>query len=195
MQIAVFSEKGGVGKTTVAKELALNFDATIVELDPYGVLTQTLEEDRVVRFELNEKVPDITDGDVIYDFGGFDDKRFYKIGSQADLIIIPFNPTINALGTTINSYIKAKECDTPILLVANSVLKPQDAIDAFEFLSENLEEELITFSIPHTRAIQTAENECLSVKQLANSNGLRKHTYKKINKIMEDFHELVAEFQ
>lgn len=34
MQIIIFNSKGGVGKTTFALQLALYYDATIIERDP-----------------------------------------------------------------------------------------------------------------------------------------------------------------
>jgi len=73
-------------------------------------------------------------GDVVYDFGGFDDKRLDIVSKTADLIIIPFNPTINALGTTLESYQRAKEQNIPILFVVNAVIKEQDATDAIDYL-------------------------------------------------------------
>ena len=103
MQIIIYNQKGGVGKSMLATQVSLHFDTSIIELDPYGMLSQTLD-DRVVKIELNEEIPHITEGDVIYDFGGFDDIRLDKISNNANLVIIPFNPTINSLGTTLKSY-------------------------------------------------------------------------------------------
>jgi len=45
------------------------------------------------------------------------------------LIIIPFNPTINSLGTTFNSYKRVRELGVPILFVANAVIKEKDALE------------------------------------------------------------------
>lgn len=126
MQIIIYNQKGGVGKSMIATQLALNFDATIVELDPYGMLSDTLGDDVVYKVGLNENVPSIKEGDVIFDFGGFDDLRLDDISKNADLIIIPFNPTINSLGTTLKSYKRVKEQNVPILFVVNAVLNEKD---------------------------------------------------------------------
>ena len=85
MQIIIYNQKGGVGKSMLSTQIALNFDASIIELDPYGMLSQTLD-DRVLRVELNEEVPKIEEGDVVYDFGGFDDIRLDEISKNANLI-------------------------------------------------------------------------------------------------------------
>jgi len=41
----------------LATQIALYFDATILELDPYGVLSQTLDNDRVYKVGLNDSIP------------------------------------------------------------------------------------------------------------------------------------------
>ena len=194
MQLIIFNSKGGVGKTTFALQLALYYDATIIELDPYGVLTQTLDSDRVFKVELDEEIPTITEGDVIFDFGGFDDNRLDIVAQNANLIIIPFNPTINALGTTLQSYNRVKHFGLPVLFIVNAVVKDQDAIDAIEYLKETTGDDIDFFVIPHTRAIQTAENEGVSIIDLANSSGLKKHTYKKISDTMKQLMNKIDEY-
>jgi len=187
MQIIIFNQKGGVGKSMLATQIALYFDTTILELDPYGVLSQTLGEDFVYKVGLNEHLPEVVDGDVVYDFGGFDDKRVDTAAKNADLIIIPFNPTINSLGTTLESYQRVVKLGVPILFVINAVIKEQDALDAMEYLKETLQEsDLDFFTLPHTRALQTSENEGQSIISLAKSSGLRRHTYRKISATMQE---------
>ncbi len=194
MQVIIFNQKGGVGKSMLATQIALYFDATIIELDPYGVLTQTLDEDRVYKVGLDEDIPEITEGDVVYDFGGFDDKRLDVVSKNADLIIIPFNPTINALGTTLESYKRASEQNVPILFVVNAIIKDQDALDAIEYLKETTRDDIEYFIIPHTRALQTSENEGQSIIELANSSGLKRHTYKKISATMTELMKLIKSY-
>lgn len=194
MQIIIFNQKGGVGKSMLATQIALHYDTSIIELDPYGVLEQTLDEDRVLKLGLDDKIPQINGGDIIYDFGGFDDARLDVASKTSDLIIIPFNPTINALGTTLQSYQRAKQQNIPILFIANAVIKEQDAIDAIDFIKENTADDIEYFIIPHTRALQTSENEGLSIIELANSTGLKKHTYKKISGIMNELMDTIKEY-
>ncbi|MEN4052710.1 ParA family protein [Sulfurimonas sp. NWX79] len=195
MQIIIFNQKGGVGKSMLATQIALYFDATILELDPYGVLSQTLSDDMVYKVGLKDELPEVVQGDVIYDFGGFDDKRVDIAAKGADLIIIPFNPTINSLGTTLESYERVKNLGLPVLFVINAVIKEQDALDAIEYLKETLQSnDLEFFIIPHTRALQTSENEGLSILSLAASSGLKRHTYRKISAKMQDLMNLIKSY-
>jgi len=195
MQIIIYNQKGGVGKSMLTTQIALHFDTTIFELDPYGVLSQTLEDDRVYKIALDEEVPEVSDGDVVYDFGGFDDSRLDKIAQSADLIIIPFNPTINSLGTTLKSYYRVSKLNLPILFVVNSYMKEKDAEEAIEYIQETIENSDIEFfSIPNTRALQTSENEGKSIMDISSSSPLKKHTYKKINTIMQNLMSKIQEY-
>lgn len=194
MQIIIYNQKGGVGKSMLATQLALYFDTTIIELDPYGMLSETLGDEIVYKVELNEQVPSIKEGDVIYDFGGFDDVRLDEVSKSSDLIIIPFNPTINSLGTTLKSYKRVKEQNLPVLFVVNAALNDKDVEASIDFIKENTQDEIDYFVIPHTRALQTVENEGVSVIEFANSNGLRRHTYKKISGVMKELNKKVEEY-
>lgn len=194
MQIIIFNQKGGVGKSMLATQIALHYDTSIIELDPYGVLSQTIDDDRVLKLGLNDDIPKINGGDIIYDFGGFDDIRLDVASKTSDLIIIPFNPTINALGTTLQSYERAKQQNIPILFIANAVIKEQDAIDAIDYIKESTKDDIEYFIIPHTRALQTSENEGQSIIELANSSGLKRHTYKKISGIMKELMTTIKEY-
>lgn len=193
MELIIYNQKGGVGKSMLATQISLYFDTTIIELDPYGMLTKTLD-DRVIKIALDEQVPEIKSGDIIYDFGGFDDIRLDAIAKKANLIIIPFTPTINSLGTTLRSYNRVKNLEVPILFIVNGYIKESDIEDAINFLREHTKEDIEYFSIPHTRALQTAENEAISIIELANSNGLKKHTYKKISSVMQELMKKVEEY-
>ncbi len=189
MKITVFNQKGGVGKTMLATQIALYFNLKIVELDPYGILKQ-LMPNKVIKLGLRDNISENID-DVVFDFGGFDDARLDKIATMSNLIIIPFNPTLVSLGGTLKSYYKVKDLNDNILLIANGYIKEQDVKDAIEFLEEHIKESIEYFAIPFTRAVQTAENEIVSIIDLPKAGGLKKHTYSKIAKTFEELMEII----
>jgi len=188
MKITIFNQKGGVGKSMLATQIALHFDLKIIELDPYGILKQ-LMPDRVIKLGLRDKINENWDN-VVFDFGGFDDLRLQQTAEQSDLVIIPFNPTLLSLGGTLKSYYKVKDFNN-VLFIANGYVKEQDVKDAVEFLEENLKEEIDYFAIPFTRAVQTAENEVVSIIDLPKQGGLKKHTYSKIAKTFEELMRVI----
>ena len=189
MKITIFNQKGGVGKTMLATQIALYFDLKIIELDPYGIL-KSLMQDRVLKFGLRDKIDENLDN-VVFDFGGFDDLRLSQVAKQSNLVIIPFNPTLISLGGTLKSYYKVRDLNENILFIANGYLKEQDVKDAVEFLEENIKEHIDYFSIPYTRAVQTGENEIVSIIDLPKQGGLKKHTYSRIARIFENLMEVI----
>jgi len=189
MKITIFNQKGGVGKTMLATQIALYFDLKIIDLDPYGIL-KSLMQGRVLKFGLRDKIDENLDN-VVFDFGGFDDLRLSQVAKQSNLVIIPFNPTLISLGGTLKSYYKVRDLNENILFIANGYLKEQDVKDAVEFLEENIKEHIDYFSIPYTRAVQTAENEIVSIIDLPKQGGLKKHTYSKIARIFENLMEVI----
>ncbi len=189
MKIVIFNQKGGVGKTMLATQIALYFDLKIVELDPYGILKQ-LMPNKVIKLGLRDNISENID-DVVFDFGGFDDLRLENVSKQSNLVIIPFNPTLVSLGGTLKSYYRIKNLNQNILFVANGYVKEQDVKDAVEFLEEHIKEPIEYFAIPFTRAVQTAENEVVSIINLPKQGGLKKHTYSKIAKTFEELMEII----
>jgi len=172
MKITIFNQKGGVGKTMLATQIALHFNLKIIELDPYGILKQ-LMPDRVIKLNLRDSIDENIDN-AVFDFGGFDDLRLEQIAKQSNLVIIPFNPTLVSLGGTLKSYLKVKNLNDNILFIANGYIKEQDVKDAVEFLEEHIKEPIEYFAIPFTRAVQTAENEVISIIDLPKQGGLKK---------------------
>ena len=191
MKITIFNQKGGVGKTMLATQIALHFNLKIIELDPYGIL-KSLMPDKVIKLGLRDKIDEDLDN-VVFDFGGFDDLRLEQVAKHSNLVIIPFNPTLVSLGGTLKSYYKVKNFNDNILFIANGYIKDQDVRDAVEFLEEHIKEPIEYFAIPFTRAVQTAENEVVSIIELPKAGGLKKHTYSKIAKIFENLMEVIKD--
>jgi len=197
MQIVVMGSKGGCGKTTISVQMALNLDTLLVDIDPYG--DGTLEEiygtDRVLTLGLESSIPVIEEGDVIFDFGGFEDSRIPTACLNANLVIIPLIPTLYNMKATIRAYKIAKESGKPILFIINRVLNDSDAEQALNYLKENIKDEINYFIVPDTRALQTAENEGISIIELANSKPFLKHTYKKICAVMSELTDVIRDYE
>ena len=80
------------------------------------------------------------------------------------------------------------------MFIVNAYVNQNDVDDAIAFLSENTQDDIEYFCIPHTRALQTAENEGVSIIEFANSSGLKKHTYKKISTIINNLMSKIKEY-
>lgn len=185
MKIAIYNHKGGVGKTMLSRELSQILDMQIIELDPYGHLSSLLPNAK--KLSLQEALPSLKN--TIYDFGGFADNRIKAL--DADLIIIPTIPTIISLQATIESFLAVKDFCQNILFILNCAINENDVAQAIDFLQENLNQEINCFVVPHTRALQTSENSCKSILEVANANPLSKHTYKKITSTFNELKTII----
>ncbi len=122
----------------------------------------------------------------IFDFGGFNDVKIEQAIKQSNLVIIPFNATIETLQSTIDTINVVKEFDRPILFVANMIQKPEDIKEVNVIIQDILGFECEIFMIPMSVAFQTAINQNVSVLELANTGGLKSFAYKKAaEKIIE----------
>ncbi len=124
MNITICNFKGGVGKSLIAHQLITSYEFNGVEIDPYGNLSDRLPE-KVSKIDLSEKNLGQFEN-TIFDFGGFNDVKIEQAIKQSNLVIIPFNATVETLQSTIDTINVVKEFDRPILFVANMIQKPED---------------------------------------------------------------------
>lgn len=181
MNITICNFKGGVGKSLIAHQLITGFGFEGVEIDPYGSLSDRLP-DQVRRVELDDNL----DGykNTVFDFGGFNDPKLQSAINQSNLIIVPFNATLESLQSTVDTINTIKELDKPILFVANMAQKLEDIEDAKMVLFDTLGFEAEIFVLPTSVALQTAINQNVSVLELANSGGLKAFAYKKASEAL-----------
>ncbi len=192
MNITVCNFKGGVGKSLIAHQLITSFGFKGVEIDPYGSLSDRLPE-QVTRIDLSEKVlPECEN--TIFDFGGFNDLKIEQAVRQSQLIIIPFNATIETLQSTIDTINVVKEFDTPILFVANMIQKPEDIDEVKVIIQDVLGFECEIFMIPVSAAYQTAINQNTSVLELADAGGLKSFAYKKAAACIRELKECIDNY-
>lgn len=177
MNITICNFKGGVGKSLIAHQLITSFDFNGVEIDPYGNLADRLPE-RVKNIDINEKNLN-TYENTIFDFGGFNDVKLEQAVKQSDLIIIPFNATIETLQSTVDTINVVKDYDKPILFIANMIQKPKDIEEVNIIIQDILGFECEIFTIPVSAAYQTAINQNMSLLELSNSGGIKAFAYKK----------------
>lgn len=103
MKIAVYNEKGGAGKTTLAVHLALGLPAALVDLDEQKTATLWLGQ----RLPPVRALPSLdeapVDGDVVIDFAPGKDLVKARLLAAADLVLIPVRPTFADLATVANA--------------------------------------------------------------------------------------------
>lgn len=192
MNITICNFKGGVGKSLIAHQLITSFSFNGVEIDPYGNLADRLPS-KVKNIDINEKVLNNYEN-TIFDFGGFNDIKLEQAIKQSDLVIIPFNATIETLQSTVDTINVVKDYDKPILFIANMVQKPNDIEEVNIIIQDILGFECEIFIIPVSAAYQTAINQNMSLLELANSGGIKAFAYKKAAENIKKLKECIDNY-
>ena len=180
LKIGVMNDKGGVGKTAITQQLAQGFGLQAVDLDPYGNLSTRIPN--TLEIEQGEDLNQLPSA-FIADFGGFAHEDEDSVLDMLDIIVIPYIPTAESVETTYMMVQRISATITPILFVANRVVKNKDeeAIKkSFVLFSSLLEYGANLATIQDSRAITTAINGSFSVIKKSKERGLVGHQFKKI---------------
>ena len=203
MKLCIYSFKGGVGKTSIALNLAIELNAGIVTNDISTPIRNVLGDKRTLQIMPGQTFPNINeDIDLIYDLGGYADKRAIEEIKKADLVIIPtFKNESPDLSTCIESVKEIQKFNTKILIIANKVKKGH-----YDYIKESLEAHFNYPILPlnDSTALQRIfgseeiidgkrvfknNSQALSISQLAQENKLLAHSYRKV---LPQFQKIIA---
>lgn len=192
----VVNFKGGVGKSMIAYTLITSFGYKGYEIDPYGSLARRVGEDKVVFVDINGKLPDDIERykKVVFDFGGFDDALIYEAAKVSDMVIVPFDPTLESVQTTMDMFESLKEIGLPVLFVANKAAKEIDVNSIIDTFNEELGYEVDFYVIPYLIGIQTSINNKESILQMANKKGFAGMPYRKAAQVMSGLYQEILNF-
>ena len=120
MKIAIYSEKGGAGKSTLSVALAFALELPIIDLDPMQVSSGHLRK---------RDPAALKQGCWIADFPAGVDLGHAKYLSNADLVVVPCRPTwpdLKGLGQTIK-YVKAHIAPSAKLALFANAISPKSS--------------------------------------------------------------------
>ena len=129
MKIAVFSAKGGVGKTPISTNIAFDRDYLIATNDEYhgfNVVQRVLEDDRLLVIAPNEEFPAIPDEmDVVFDLGGtLSGSSAPSIRSaiaQSDVVLVPVSNETKAIISAVATINEVKAINKNIVVIATKL--------------------------------------------------------------------------
>ncbi len=179
MKITVCNFKGGVGKSLISHQLITSFGYGGIEIDPYGSLHDRLPND-VIKIGLQDPLPSlegITE-DVVFDFGGFADKKLKDALSLSDCVVVPTIATLESVQATIDTINFIKDFNKPMLVVANMMRKKQNLDESMRAINDTLGFMPEVVELPFSDAFQTAINENTSVVELSKQKGLLGYSYR-----------------
>jgi len=166
--VAIYSSKGGVGKTSLAFSLAQDLNLGIITNDrcaTYGVLKEKVKY-------IEGAMPA---ANALYDLGGFTTGYVLDVLNEADAVIIPVTPDFNALQRAVEIIDEIGE--SKVLVVANMLESKEDYI----FIKSSLQKTNVSIApLKRSKLISNSLLTGLNVRELYEESGLSRYTYRHI---------------
>ena len=122
MKILTYNFKGGVGKTAISLNYALTENFGIISNDEYSSIHKVLPKEKVLKLSRNQDIPDLPDDyDVIFDLGGYPDKRAVSALKSADVVLVPVVNEEEALRVTTSAIQEMQSYNENIIIIANKI--------------------------------------------------------------------------
>ena len=181
MTISVWSKKGGVGKTSIAYNLARDLNFFLISNDD-SIIEKAYPKMAKIVDSRALKLLDNT----IYDFGGFVDAHIKDILQKSDLVIIPTNNDLNSFKKTFSTVKDLKELgQNNIIIIANKVEYKDDFDEIKTFFDK---QNIKVFELPSSKIFKKSFELQKSINEICNQSKLNsyiyRNVYKKYNKIL-----------
>jgi hypothetical protein len=195
IKIALISRKGGVGKSALAREFAFfmrdKYDdcvpITLYDCDPRGAQEEVVIAPPfdIVSVEPSDNIPLNNEGISVYDFASEPDKRLKKVIQEVDLVVIPFQPAIDSIIRTIDTFSFVVPHNDQILMICNMYIHINDVETSKSELEgllgdKGIQTELWVLPIKQYTGIRSVENEGGSVLARFKKGGIYSRSFRPI---------------
>ena len=171
MKIAVFNQKGGVGKSSLSYSFAKDLDYNYITNDE-SIIPNIYDKAKIElgEFKIINKC--------VYDLGGFKTPFIGKLLKSVDKVIIPTINDYNSLlrARDIIEYLEGKNC----IVIANMIDSKQDLADITKAVQNTYKVKVLP--LKRTKAFKNGMESARSLNEIFNESGLTKHIYKSIQK-------------
>jgi len=179
-RIAFYNFKGGVGKTGLAVNLALDEEMALITNDVYSPLEEAIPKGRLLKIGHDEDFPVLPeDIEIVYDLGGYVDARARTVLKDSDFVLIPVENEFRSLQTTIHSIEEVKASNPNIIVIANKVKREGDFENIKKVITA-VAGKFPLFPIKHTTAFDHVIEQGKSLRDFVEEGGSLGYHFKAV---------------
>lgn len=196
MSVAVYTIKGGVGKTTLSVQASQMLDYTYVTNDAHASVHDLMDEEKSFLVSASEFDEIPYDDGIVYDFGGFKDNRIKPILEKVNKVVIPTLTSMADIKGTLATIKEIAEINKNIVLVINRSKSDNKAKELKEYLQEEIGKIDNSLNINYllvreSSALQDSLFDCESIEAKAGKNRFKRHIYRNAIEDMSEFKKLL----
>lgn len=210
MKIAIYTPKGGAGKTPLAISFAVDKEYALATNESFDAFSGFIEDERLLFVAADEEFPEIPDDiDVVFDLAGTMSKNDYSTVSairQSDVVLVPiWNNRLSVLGG-LRAIQSVSALGKKVIVVATKLATKTKAkaqpwtesedfkcvYQAVESLCDEIGYMPSVMPLKVSEVFETVLGECVSVHRLAERSGLAKYTYRELLEQFDAIYEEVS---